>query len=371
MKRNIFAMVALVAALFSTQANAQGLEDKLKDSQCEASKKEIEGAKKNTDHPKRGLKGSSWVKLAEAYMDDATQCGRDSMSSMMAYQTYQKAMEVDAADGGKDKGSIEEALKSQKLHAALLSQGAAYYNAQNLGDALKLFKLANTVNPKDTTTTLYAGIVAQQNNDKVMASEYFMKYMDQGGKDPSVYYSMSLINNQAKEWDKSIEVLKKGIALNPRDKDLQGQLINTYIAADRIEAAKGDLKNLVDSDPANLANMTNLAIIYDNTGDKVNALKYYKQVLAADPSYYDVNFNLGVMYFNEAVEIKKEVDAMDMKEYQKTGKDVEKKVCEKMMEAKPYFMKADELKAKSQSEDDVKKVQDSMATIERILSQCK
>lgn len=365
MKRIILASVAVATMLFSTEINAQGVEDKLRDAQCESAASAIESAQKNADHPKKGLKGSTWLKLADAYMDASTSCGRDSMSSKKAYEIYLKAQEVDAAGDGKAKDDIAAALKSPKLHASLLSQGAAYYNVQELGSALELFKLANMVDPKDTTTTLYAGIVAQQNGDMDVAQDYFLKHVANGGTDAAVFYSLSLIYNKEEAYDKSIDILKQGIEKQPNDKDLKGQLINTYIVSDKIEDAKKDLKTLVDANPTNTANMTNLAIIYDNTGDKENALKYYNMVLGVDPNNYDVNFNLGVMYFNQAVEIKKEVDAMDMKEYQKTGAAVEKKVCDKMTQAKPYFERC----ANSDRTEDA--VTENLKTIERILGQCK
>jgi tetratricopeptide (TPR) repeat protein len=365
MKKTLLASVALAAILFSTELYAQGVEDKLRDAQCESAASAIESAEKNTVHSKRSLKGSSWLKLADAYMDASTSCGRDSMSSRKAYEIYLKAKEVDAAGDGKAKDDIEAALKSPRLHASLLSQGAAYYNVQELDNALELFKLANMVDPTDTTTTLYAGIVAQQNGSMDVAEDFFLKHVANGGTDAAVFYSLSLIYNKEKEYDKSIGILKRGIEKQPNDKDLKGQLINTYIVSDKIEDAKQDLKILVDANPTNTANMVNLAIIYDNTGDKENANKYYNMVLSVDPDNYDVNFNLGVMYFNQAVEIKKEVDAMDMKEYQKAGAAVEKKVCEKMTQAKPYF----EVCAKSDKTETA--VTENLKTIGRILSQCK
>lgn len=366
MNKTIVASVAIAAALFSTTTtNAQALEDKLREAQCEASTKAIESAIKNTEHPKKGLKGSTWVKLAEAYTDDATQCGKDSSVSIKAYNTYKKALEVDAAGDGKDKADIEAALSSDKLHAALMSQGAAFYNAQNLGKAFELFKLANNVNPKDTLTTLYAGIVAQQNGDKASAKDFFIKFINQGGKDAAVFYSLALVYQEAKDYDNAIKTLKDGLVLNPTEKDLRGQLVNVYIVSDRIDEAKADLKKLVDADPTNLVNMTNLGILYDQTGDKAEATKIYNQVLAIDPSNYDVNFNLGVVNFNEAVEIKKEVDAMDVKQYQAKGKEIEAKVCEKMKQAKPYF------EACSKSPNKEMLVDENLKIIDRIISQCK
>lgn len=80
------------------------------------------------------------------------------------------------------------------------------------------------------------------------------------------------------------------------------------------------------------------------------ASKYYKQAIELDPNNYDVNFNLGVMNFNEAVIIKKEVDAMDMNTYKTKGKAIEDLATEKFKQALPYFEKAWSIK----KEDDLK-----------------
>lgn len=78
----------------------------------------------------------------------------------------------------------------------------------------------------------------------------------------------------------------------------------------------------------------------------------YQKALTAEPENYDALFNLGVFYFNDAVELKREVDNMNMAEYQQRGKEVEGRVCGKFQKAKPYFEKAlkvrpDEEEAKS------------------------
>ena len=83
---------------------------------------------------------------------------------------------------------------------------------------------------------------------------------------------------------------------------------------------------------------------------RAEALKYYKQAIELDPNNYDVNFNLGVMNFNEAVIIKKEVDAMDMNTYKVKGKAIEDLANEKFKSALPYFEKAWSIK----KEDDLK-----------------
>ncbi|MFD2572173.1 tetratricopeptide repeat protein [Spirosoma soli] len=74
------------------------------------------------------------------------------------------------------------------------------------------------------------------------------------------------------------------------------------------------------------------------------AKEYYTKALAVDPNNYDANYNMGVFFFNEAVEMKKSVDAMDMAEYNKRGKEVDGQVCGKFKQALPYFTKAKTVK---------------------------
>ncbi len=83
---------------------------------------------------------------------------------------------------------------------------------------------------------------------------------------------------------------------------------------------------------------------------KTTSMKYYNQALQMEPNNYDVNFNLGVMNFNEAVIIKGKVDAMDMNAYKTEGKAVEALATEKFKAALPFFEKAYSLKP----EDEVK-----------------
>ena len=83
---------------------------------------------------------------------------------------------------------------------------------------------------------------------------------------------------------------------------------------------------------------------------KATSMKYYNKAIQMEPNNYDVNFNLGVMNFNEAVIIKGKVDGMDMNTYKTEGKVVEALATEKFKAALPFFEKAYSIK----KEDEVK-----------------
>lgn len=262
-------ILASVMTVFTTGVYAQGaLDAQLKDAQCKTATDNIAKAEKATQDPKKGLKSATWVKLAETQLEMASDCGKDSSASEKAYNTYMKALEVDKAAGGKGVKDIETAMTGSlsKLYQALMQQGAGYYNLKNYSKALNLFKLASTTSPKDTIATLYAGIVAQQGQVMADAKTYFGKFIDQGGKDVAVFYGLSELYRNDKEHAKAVEILKKGIAANPKDKDLQSSLINAYLGGGMMNEAIDMMKQRVASTPNTPENAKNLAEDFKNLG---------------------------------------------------------------------------------------------------------
>lgn len=447
-------------------------QDAIKDLECKGYAEAVAKAVKASENAKSAVKGATWLKLGDAYIDLATRCTSDSSAAQKAYDAYNKGAEVEKAAGGKKSKDFEKALTEKKLGDAFLQQGAAFYNNKNLKMASKFFGMSANINTKDTTAALYSGIVNQSLGDNITAVKSFNKYLDNGGRDVAVFYSLAQALKMDKKYDEAVAVLKKGSSIHPNDKDLKNEVINIYIASNNIDGAIADLEKSVaaDNNPAALAN---LGLLYDsktqdflnelnkskeklskgNTGDlekklagekdklsafeaeltKLNGnlkkdpktatatkkkiaevssmkasidenvakmskeladkkagsgsaddlkktvaaqeanyktwldktLKVYNKVLTDDPNNYDVNFNLAVMYFNQAVETKKIVDAMDMKTYTAEGKEVEKKSCEQFNLAKPYFEKCNMLKAG----DDV--VIENLKNLNRIVEQCK
>jgi tetratricopeptide (TPR) repeat protein len=463
--------VLAILGAYTLNANAQA--DPIKELACKGFTDAVSKAESNTQHAKKGLKSATWVSLADAYIDHASKCGSDSSASIKAYETLKKALEIENASGGKKSKSIEEELVSDKLYSALMSQGATHYNTKNLKLASEMFELSGKVKPADSTSQLYAGIVNQSLGNNDGAIENFKKYLDNKGQDPAVFYSLAQIYKIEKKYDKAIEVLRKGTAVHPNDKDLKSEIINTYLTSNNLDAAIVDLEKMTISDPKNVTNLSNLGLLYDNKaqeftneisdikeeveknniqdfqkkltnekeklaifenelqnltnnlkkypknaietkrriadvtsqkiaqeeavaeaakslankeaaqnglaakkekmnelvakqkGYKAKAFESYKKVLALDPDNYDVNFNMAVIHFNEAVETKKVIDAMDMQEYQKSGKDIEKKACTQFNIAKPFFDKCKSLNPN----DEV--VLENLVNLERILEQCK
>ncbi len=92
--------------------------------------------------------------------------------------------------------------------------------------------------------------------------------------------------------------------------------------------------------------------------------QYLEKALAVDPANYDANYNMGVYVFNEAVELKRNVDRMDMAEYGKTGKELDGRVCGKFKQALPYFLKAKTVKEEQDLTDNLTNTQNILKQYE-------
>ncbi len=431
---------------------------------------------------KNAAKASTWMDRAKTYQDIALQyASMDSTAVMTAYEAYKKVVELDVNKKGAPGRLSKEASDilagtEGNLYNAFVKQGAEKYQAKNMTDALKLFRMAQEINKKDTLATLYGGIAAQQANQNDVAVEEFEKYITNGGKDPSVYYGLAQIYRADKKFDEAIATLEKGLVQSPDNKDLKSEIVNIHLASGNEDMAIKQLQDLTAKDPSNVTNLVNLGILYDNinikrsqqmrelqdkiggSGDqmetmtkqlasekdklgiyegeikritgllkkqpksadlkrqldevtasrdeaKTNIAKYetdakamadkatspdkakaekeladlkakydatkkdilgsYQKALTAEPENYDALFNLGVIYFNEAVEHKREVDNMDMQQYQKTGKEVEGRVCGLFKKSKPYFEKA----IKAKPGEDGGKAEETLETVNNVLTQ--
>ncbi len=120
------------------------------------------------------------------------------------------------------------------------------------------------------------------------------------------------------------------------------------------EAAKGNDNTALEKELADLKAKKATA--------NNEAIAAYKKVLELDAANYDALYNLGVFYFNEAVELKREVDNMSMTEYQAKGKEVEGRVCGRFKKAKPYFEKAIQVKDEADAKE-------NLATVNSVLEQ--
>ncbi|MGF7213992.1 putative Zn-dependent protease [Spirosoma lacussanchae] len=153
----------------------------------------------------------------------------------------------------------------------------------------------------------------------------------------------------------------------PKNADAKRQLADVTKRQADTKAALAQLETQAKEEAAKSSstagNEAKLAdLMKKNADQRALAKESYMKALAIDPANYDANFNLGVAYFNDGVEMKKAVDGMDMAEYNKRGKEVDGRVCGKFKQALPYFQKAKSVKEEAD-------LVENLTNLENILKQ--
>jgi Flp pilus assembly protein TadD len=269
MKKILVFALTITASLAGYAQNAAI--DKLLLDQYKASK---EKSDKDIKNEKNAIKASTWIARAQAYEDIASFYGSlDSNAANVAYDAYKKAIELDATSKkpGKIAKEANDGLKSAKLFQSFIQQGAIYYQNKSYHKALSTFKLASEINPKDTLATMYWGVSAQVLKNDAEAVAAYTKHIELGGKDPITFYVLFSALRDAKNDAKALEVLNKGIAVNPLSKDLKAERTNYYINNGKMEEALVSLKELFAENPNDASTAANIGIIYDNNSIKANS----------------------------------------------------------------------------------------------------
>jgi tetratricopeptide (TPR) repeat protein len=148
-------------------------------------------------------------------------------------------------------------------------------------------------------------------------------------------------------YEGEIKRISARLKAQPKSADLKRQL-------DEVTESRNSTRQNLTKLEAEVKDMQAKASSVDKTGTEAElanlkqkytesrnqAIDSYKKAIEVDPNNYDALFNLGVFYFNDAVELKREVDNMNMQEYQQRGKEVEGRVCGRFQKAKPFFERA-------------------------------
>ncbi|MFH2094209.1 MAG: tetratricopeptide repeat protein [Bacteroidota bacterium] len=142
--------------------------------------------------------------------------------------------------------------------------------------------------------------------------------------------------------DKALKILIKAKKKYPDDKDILIQIINIYITENKLQDARGYLLDAIEKDCGNKFLFYNLAIILSNEGRNMEAIDAYNKAIAIDSMYFDAYYNLGALYYNDAVEINKRCIDIPVKNQSGYYACMDS-LKSRFIEALPYLQKAYEI----------------------------
>ncbi len=326
MKKTLFALFVSVMTL-SAYAQPDVVNAKLSfdDGDFVKAKESIDKAITNE---KAAVKEKTWRYRGDIYMQlalDSALFVANPEALNEAYTAYKKAIELDK------RGSYERenTIAVQRIMMQSMNIGINSYNKEDYGNAGKYFMFGNAIATQEYdsvhTQAVYNAALsferAEMYDNAIEAYEICAgaKYQT-----PEVFLFISNIHRKKGDEAAALQVVQDARKEYPRDKNLIIEELNYYLQKGEYEKAKENLRLAAEQDPTNEILFFSMGSVYDNLsaqreeeGKAEEAKEYqdqaaeaYKKAIEIKPDYFDANYNLGAMYFNDGVEKVNEANAV-------------------------------------------------------------
>jgi len=253
-----------------------------------------------------------------------------------------------------DVKKVTEELKRGYQNEAILKYEAQDYQAsyENFNNILKLNQLPFMDNKIDTIIVYFAGRAAFENKNYAEAVRLFEQTAAYNYDDPLLYVLRKQSFFGLGDTTKGVEAINQGFNRYPEDQSIMIEMINYYLDTDQAEQALTMIQKAKAGDPTNVSYTFTEGTLYDKMGRIPDAERAYKECIEMKPDYFDAHYNLGVLYYNEAVKVYEEASNIsDNSAFEK--KQAEGDVALKL--AIPYMEKVADMDAKTQNEIDTRR----------------
>ncbi len=357
----VIAGICFSASSFAQKQNIQTANNYLGDKDYD---KALEYIEKAVNDPSTKDDPKAWFVRGNVYMglqqDAPTKVASPYREAAKSY------MKVAQLKSGYEKDAVNQLL----LYCAMsfYNDAAVDYNSKKYDEAIDLAKNAIDIHDmeggKRFANKSFDTVAAQAKIIQAYSAYYAKKYADaipvleslkagSIGKDASVYLLLADIYRNTGKDQEYMQTLSDGRKAYPENVNLRNEELNYYIRSGQQELLLKKLEEAVAKEPNNVDLMSNLADTYsgmatpkDATGKELpkpanydtlvkKAEALYMAILKLDPQNVGVNYNTGVMYYNQATDVNRQ-----MNDIKGNSAAEQKKYDQLKLKREAYFTKA-------------------------------
>lgn len=254
---------------------------------------------------KANVKNKTWRYRGEIYLNiskDSALFAAYPDALVRAKDSYMKAQELDSK--GSYASEIQVGLGQVQMAAS--NAGIGNYNTGNFGAAGAFFDLgaeiAHAFEATDTMAIYNSALCYEKAGEVDLAVARYRACADIEYQVPNVFLFISNLYRENGREAEALETLAEARALYPREQSLIIEELNIYLTNEEFDKAKENLALAAEQDPTNEILWFSLGSVLDNLGNAEEAIEAYKKALEIKADYFDANYNLGALYFNQAVQ---------------------------------------------------------------------
>ena len=296
------------------------------------------------ENPKANVKNKTWRYRGEIYLNiskDSTLFAAFPDALTIAKDSYMKAKELDT------KGSYAQECQIGlgQVQMAASNAGITQYNTGDFGRAGGFFDLsaeiASAFEATDTMALYNSALCYEKAGNVELAVARYQACADIQYQVPNVFLFISNLYRTSGQEDLALQTLTDARKAYPREQSLIIEELNIYLTNEEFDKAKENLALAAEQDPTNEILWFSLGSVLDNLGNADEAIEAYLKALEVKADYFDANYNLGALYFNQAVQGINEANDMWKPRMTKAESDAQKKLEDDakalFATAKPYL----------------------------------
>ncbi len=293
--------------------------------------------------------------IYQALYNNATYGNLCNNCLVTAYESFTKANEVNPKN---EWAEIIKGLNMNLLMRDFFNKGVNDFNHSKFVDALTSFEYVQKINPSDTSSILNSAFAADKANNYEKAILYYNRLINMNYKDDKIYLSLANIYKQQKDSARALMTIQDGRKVFPDTLTLMLTEINLLLAAGRNKDATTVMETAITKDPKNQSLYLALGSANDQMANPRDAqgndlpkpINYSECMTKAEQAYqkglqinannFELNYNLGAIYFNQGAEMANAANNI------KSTEEFEKakvKYNAKFKDSEPYLEKAFEL----------------------------
>ncbi|TNF32028.1 MAG: hypothetical protein EP314_00450, partial [Bacteroidetes bacterium] len=280
----------------------------------------------------------------------------------VAFESFLKCLELDDKNYHTDLVLQYLDIEGKQF----INEGITKYNAKDYQGALDAFQ--NTLKATsieqikrvDSLAIYYAGACAEQTGDLAMAEKYYRQAIEIDYKAEAAYVRLVRMYTSAGDDEKSFAMLKEARQKFPNNQTLVTDEVNVYLKKDQHAEAMKALEVAIQGEPNNASLHFALGFVNDRLAAKeidtnpkgsdaydgyiAAAEKSYSRSVELDGQNFDAIYNLGALYFNQAVKMQEAANMIDDTKKYEAAKAEADKVFDKALPIleKAYTLNGDD-----------------------------
>jgi tetratricopeptide (TPR) repeat protein/DNA-binding winged helix-turn-helix (wHTH) protein len=223
-------------------------------------------------------------------------------NDLEAYRLYERALDKLHEFRGDDAAELLKQAISRDPDFAMAYARIGYAYAitnANVAEGKpyleKAFQLSNRLTEKDRLNLEAWYAIANQDFPRAIGR--FREVLEYDSGDVETYWRLAALLYGEERYAEGLEVIKRGLLIDPEAKELYNELGRTYLGMDRVDDAFASYKRYIALVPKDPNAYDSLGMAYGEIGEYDKAIEAFRQAEEVDPRFEIVTLHMGAIYF--------------------------------------------------------------------------